>query len=178
MTQYLTTKEEAFARAFIKYGTVAAAYKAVVPHVKETRATAAGTAYARKPEVRELILSLLQASKRTMPATLVDKLGELTEATKEVVTRDGDIVQVKDNPVRLDAVKTALKIYGVPSDMDVDINSQVMIEIKPADEERLLKIVNWMDRVNRDLIEVTANVVEEKVVDVNQKQELVDEKSV
>ena len=132
-------KDELLANKIIELkGNVSQAYSEVTGCTLESaRANAYG--YIANNGIRERALEILnQQTGGTLPAILKELAGQ-TQANKTLVTKRGTI-QAPDNPSRLDAIKTCLKMYQVLTDAP-QVN-QVSINITPADAEAMEAIAD------------------------------------
>jgi hypothetical protein len=100
-------------------------------------------------DVRDRIRNLLELRGIDLEY-LNDKLAEMLEGEKAIVV-DKDVVYVKDNGVRLEAMKVGYKLHGLLSnDIKVD-NRQVSINMNEEDAIKLMDIAKGIEELNKEL---------------------------
>ena len=83
----------------------------------------------------------------------LDKIDKLSEAKKSIVV-DKEIASVEDNPTRIDAVKTVLKMHGALTEQEQNntYNTQLNIQMTAADAEALTKVAEALSTLNKTLL--------------------------
>lgn len=149
---FIKTKDKAFADEYLSTGDATASYQKVVPYAETSTAVVAGRKLLSKPEVRDYILQNLQSTPATAPVRIVEKWGEMMEATKSIPLGK-ELVDVPDNPTQLEALKSVTKMYGVlDGEILVDARS-VNVTITPTEAKDLEGFALRLEALSRRLMD-------------------------
>ena len=99
--------------------------------------------------VKDRITELLEHKTGSRLSVLLSDLIELKRANKTIIV-DKVMQEVKDNPTRLEAVKTLFKLHGLlsPAQSQVDART-VQFNITPPDIKSLNTIIDKLERIEQ-----------------------------
>lgn len=132
----LTLKEQGFVQSLVKTKHIRKSVEKNYNTKSRRNAAIMGTKLMNTPRVQYAILDLMDRS-GLGDLKLVEKLKEhLYDARKEILTKDGEIVSVKDNNTQIKALDMAMKIKGAyaPERHEV-VSTNINIYKDLSDEE-------------------------------------------
>ena len=147
-----TIKKQIFVNEVLKDGNVSRAYNVIHPDVIDTQTLYNSGAYLMKTQdVKDSIIQSLSNAGLTIEY-LNKELKSLTKAEKAIILND-NIEYVPDNPVRIDSIKTAYRLYRVlDADNKINIDSKVInLDLDSASIDKLSQTVKELDRLNSKL---------------------------
>jgi len=152
MPKLANIKHEQFCKTLVKEnGHQAKSYKKIYPTVKDNTSRVNSSALMHREDIRTRVYEILDSSKETSVEGLLEKMAVLTKANKEIVC-DKDLVEVRDNPTRMESIKTLLKIRGVMNNSDaVSITNATQLNFNVLDETKLSNIANNLVELNQKL---------------------------
>jgi hypothetical protein len=144
-------KHEHFAKNLIKYkGNQTRAYAKTYPDSNSPASSA--SLLVRNGNVRQRVFEILQSNKATRLPELIKKLNGMTEAERAIVVGK-QLASVADNPVRLDALKTIFKLYGMlGGEAIMSSQTNVQFNIDTVSDVRLTDVITNLSKLNDELL--------------------------
>lgn len=141
-----------FAKHLVNSGNITKAYQATYPDANASTARKRGSELIKQePRVFNAVVNALEA-KGIKPSWIATQIKTLAKANRHMkYNEEGKLIQVSDNTVRLEAVKTALKVCGyLQSGIQIDIdNRQVSIGGEILDHRQLKTLTNKLSAMHR-----------------------------
>ena len=128
------------------------AYKLTYPNSSHTNArTRAWELTSTRQDIKARVAELLAVNKLTKLESVVNNVGELTQANKVLPTKLG-LIDTPDNSTRMEANKTLLKLHGaLDSVQSTQDNRSVTINVTPQDLPQIQQIADVLTRMDRVL---------------------------
>lgn len=140
-------KHEKFLKTLIKTGSQYKSYQTVYKGANEQTAKDRSCRIFKDENVRNRLAEMLEAQGLGVP-DLNEKLKDLTTANKCIIFKN-NLVDVPDNSVRLESVKTAYKLHNLLSEKQADIDArQIHLTITNEDASRLDGIADKLSKVS------------------------------
>lgn len=147
--------EKEFAGYLIDGATYEEAYRAIKPQSKAANHTVDRVAsqwVRAHPEMFNALAQLMEAQGMGIPV-VTGELKRMLTADKEILDKHGDKVTVIDNPSRLSAINTALRLYKLIDNntlQHIDARS-VTMNISTADTTKLDAVIDGLNKLNHTL---------------------------
>lgn len=143
-------KHEAFARNYIiNRGNGKQSYKQVYPKAQGETAIVNASKLLTTTNVRERCVELLNKNVGSRLSTLISDLIDFKGVNKSIVV-DKIVKEVQDNPTRMEATKTLLKLHNVMNDSGIDIDARSMtINLSTADVDKLAQSIDRLEAMEK-----------------------------
>ena len=154
MPELKNIKHEKFCKKLItETNTQKSAYKAVYPSVTDATAESNSTQLLNREDVRARCLEILNSTKGLRLNVQLNNLLNLSNARKSVII-DKEIISqaIEDNPTRLEACKSILKLYGAlqSNTKDVNIDSKsIVFNVGKDDISNLSTVIEKITNINK-----------------------------
>jgi hypothetical protein len=132
-------------------------YKKVYPNSSYSAAKSSATHLLSNPNLQSRIKEIILS--KNSPKEISEDLAELRKANKEIVTKDGSLVEVRDNTTRLGAINTILRavdVFGGDSTINNNVdNRKITLTQSPELAERMTKAVEVLERLANNAKKLT-----------------------
>jgi TolA-binding protein len=165
-------KYKRFARNLVATGDAVVAYKKVYPGVSTDSAKSRSKALLRLPEVQNDLRMLLNFQGLTLERLNSELLDIIENPTKEVLTRDGKKIELKDNSLRLQAIVHGHKLHGAGEKDSITLQDNRIVVFN-ADNIPLEKVQSRIEEIV-DRLEALRNepeIISGEVKDVVQGED-------
>jgi hypothetical protein len=155
----LRMRKRRYAQILVKTNDPVKAYKKTHPGCTTKSAKSATKLYYKNPEVQSDIRELLNKNGITLSALNRHLKEILDDPKKEVLSKDGAIVKLKDNTTKLSALALGYKLHGVGEKNSVTVQDNRSITFNasgiPAEEVegRLKEIFGRLTDLNKQVKE-------------------------
>lgn len=146
-------------------GKVAEAYQRAYPAASYNTARANGSKLLAQASIQQSIIEIMN-QKGITDNRLVEKLGKMLDAKKEVLDNSGNIVQLECNTTQMNALNTSLKLRGhLQEQGTVNIHIGTSVQT-PAELARLDRIIQTAQRMMVECGLIKAQATDAQVVEV------------
>lgn len=142
MPRLRNIKQENYCQNVIKKdGNLRQAYLEAYPNASIATANTKAYTLMDKPHIFTRVTELLEKNKRVELGSLIDRLADKLEATKQTQNKDGDILEQPDNAIQLNTIQYILdRLYRLKSDGAGIINQDNRVLNITLDKESIAQL--------------------------------------